>query len=60
VEAALDIVPEAEVEVENEEEPMKKMKTPAKTFMMGKVIKRSPSGKGIRNYSPILSKKKSK
>ncbi|OMJ88365.1 hypothetical protein SteCoe_9681 [Stentor coeruleus] len=56
IEAKLDIVPE--VEIEHEEEPQKKSTTPVKTAPSIKILKKSPSGKIIRNYSPILSKKK--
>lgn len=56
VDAILDIVPEAELE--HEEEPQKKPTTPVKAPSAAKALKKSPSGKIIRNYSPILSKKK--
>jgi hypothetical protein len=56
-EAALDVV--LEEEVEHDEEPLKKQKTPVKP-QNGKTLKKSPSGKILRNYSPILSKKKGK
>jgi hypothetical protein len=58
IEASLDIVPEAEVE--HEDEPLKKTATPMKQLGNSKTMKKSPSGKGIRSYSPILSKKKGK
>ena len=58
LEACLDIVPEAEAEIE--EEPQKRTTTPVRAPVYNKVIKRSPSGKIARNYSPILSKKKGK
>ena len=54
----LDVVPE--VENDYEEEPPKKITTPVKSIVYNKGIKKSPSGKIIRNYSPILSKKKGK
>lgn len=56
-ETKLDIVPEEELE--QEEEPLKKQKTPIKP-QASKTLKKSPSGKILRNYSPILSKKKAK
>jgi hypothetical protein len=46
-----------EVENEHEDEPAKKNYTPVKNSAAVKV-KKSPSGKIIRSYSPILSKKK--
>ena len=55
-EVILDIVPEEEVE--HEEEPTKRQKTPSKQQVNSKGLKKSPSGKILRNYSPILSKKK--
>ena len=58
-EVILDIVPEEE-EVEHEEEPSKRMKTPSKQQVSSKGMKKSPSGKILRNYSPILSKKKTR
>ena len=58
IEMTLDVVPE--VENDYEEEPPKKITTPVKSIVYNKGIKKSPSGKIIRNYSPILSKKKGK
>lgn len=55
-EAILDIVPEESLE--QEEEPTKRQKTPNKQQAPSKNIKKSPSNKILRNYSPILSKKK--
>ena len=56
-ETKLDIV--LEEDFEQEEEPLKKQKTPIKA-QASKTLKKSPSGKILRNYSPILSKKKAK
>ena len=58
LEAKLDIVPEEEGE--HEDEPKRKPTTPVKFTGYNKSVKKSPSGKISRNYSPILHKKKGK
>lgn len=58
IEVTLDVVPEEADD--HEEEPRKKPVTPVKFAAGNKAIRKSPSGKLIRSYSPILHKKKSK